>query len=63
MKFTTKYLYKGLPAKRDIVNEAFKQIKSKPTFGPYDMSNDKNIKDVLLSVYNAGVKRRKNNSL
>lgn len=59
MKFKTKYLFKGLPSKPDIVQQAFKQIKSNQGFNQYDMSNDNNIKDVLNSVYNAGLKRGK----
>lgn len=59
MKFKSKYLFKGLPSKADIINQAFSQIKSKQGFNQYDMSNDTNIKDVLLSVYNAGHKRGK----
>jgi hypothetical protein len=60
MKFKTKYLYNKLPSKFDILSQAFVQIKSKPIFSQYDMGNDQNIKDVLLSVYNAGYKRGKN---
>jgi len=59
MKFKTKYLFGGLPSKSDIINQAFQQIKSKQGFNQYDMSNDNNIKDVLNSVYNAGLKRGK----
>ena len=59
MKFKTKYLFKGLPSKPDVINLAFKQIKSEQGFNKYDMSNDDNIKDVLISVYNAGLKRGK----
>lgn len=59
MKFKTKYLFKGLPSKLDVVNLAFKQIKSGQGFNKYDMSNDDNIRDVLISVYNAGLKRGK----
>jgi hypothetical protein len=60
MKFKSKYLFKGLPTKSDVVRQAFEQIKSKPTFSQYDMSNNDNIKDVILSVYDAGLKRGKN---
>ena len=59
MKFESTYLFKGLPSKHDVLDQAFRQIKSKQGFNQYDMSNDDNIKDVLLSVYNMGLKRGK----
>lgn len=63
MKFKTNYLYKGLPAKFDILDQAFTQIKSGVQLSKFDMSNDNNIKDVLESVYKAGIKRGKNKSI
>jgi hypothetical protein len=60
MKFTSKYLFKGLPSKADIIIQAFEKIKEGTGLSRYDMSNDDNIKDVLHSVYKAGLKRGKN---
>jgi hypothetical protein len=63
MEFKTKYLFNGLPSKSDVIILAYEKIKSNQGFNQYDMSNDKNIKDVIKSVYEiahkSAIKRRK----
>ena len=63
MKFKSEYLFKGLPSKADIIFQAYDKIKEGQGFSRYDMSNNDNIKDVLNSVYNAGLKRGKKSKL